>query len=442
MVMLIDDISIGLGLFYAAKKTIDFASDRLIANTLYTPFERSQFERNQIEKDRMQEAAHQFKERMEHDRKSLRESHRNRMDQIGYEYFLRKWPLDNFPHEVINDLSSYYGKAINLIIYTNSPAFQGTKLGHYLVDSDADRQLVQNAQLSLAGDIHDLEGWLTTHYNKLSSSHPILPHVKAHPYMRKEHTTSSSLAITLREGLHTEPTIFLDLDLRSPTTIEGYVELWGLQNSESTSERHAPNWSHRLKLDMDPKDKNNNVLVQRDFALKALLAGLIDVSHLIYRFDEPHIVTPTAARVLADSFGGRLKGDLSSLVNYDHIIQKMSERSPYAAVSTCLDMVEGYDNLGDPNLSKHYFAMATKYLSEDVISDTWHRTTHITPSDNEHAKLLSRLRMLRNHLKQNHEEIDIESYPASHTAKTRSEDMQSLQEIAKRGMIDDRKEAE
>ena len=442
MVMLIDDISIGLGLFYAAKKTIDFASDRLIANTLYTPFEQSQFERNQIEKDRMQEATNQFKERMEHDRKSLRDAHRNRMDQIGYEYFLRKWPLDNFPHEVIHDLSSYYGKAINLIIYTNSPAFQGTQLGHDLVDSDSDKKAVRNAQLSLAGNIYDLEGWLTTHYNKLSSSHPILPHVKAHPYMRKEHTTSSSLAITLREGLHTEPTIFLDLDLRSPTRIEGYVELWRLQNSEGTSERHAPNWSHRLKLNIDPKDKDNDALIQRDFALKALLAGLIDVSHLIYRFDEARVVTPIAARVLSDSFEGRLKGDLSSLVNYDHIIQKMSERSPYAAVSTCLDMVAGYDNLGDPNLSKHYFTMAAKYLSEDVASDTWHRTTHISPRDGVHAELLSRLRTLRNRLKQNHDEIDIETYPDTDTSKPQSETTQSLQEIAKRGMIGDRKGSE
>ena len=173
---IVDDIIIGASLAAVAQGL----GSRLASKYIKTPFETAQLASVDIQRERLSQDARLFRERMDAEWSRHQDAFRQRLELMDVEHSLRKWPLDNLPAEIKSEREAYKDSAINLFICSSSEHFfQPIPENGSNFETKISRQKASDLLLTrqVLSDVKSLNHWVTNHFNKVNSSHPVIPYL-------------------------------------------------------------------------------------------------------------------------------------------------------------------------------------------------------------------------------------------------------------------------
>lgn len=364
----------------AQQKIADIQEDRL------------EFDK-QIQRNRLEQSIYEFRERM----KAQRQDSIDRFTMQENYFDFSDWPLENYPHEIKSNLDSCEGNAILLFIcVTESEHFNSP-----VKSSNHENQNKINSiqQSLLINDVRNLNKWITQKYPQTGNRKIIRSIVS----QRSKHLNHNAMAMKLRHHFSTEPCIFVNIDANSLTHIPVHVSMWGMSGNTNKDVEQSSSFilDEMQELNVSSISDLNEQAYVRDFSLKSLIAGLIDLSFLTYRFDDPIQRLPTAPKTLSGDVPDTLKPHAEKLyASYHGMLELISTLEPLIAAETALDFVEHFQQQGMFSLAKYYFStarniLAVHYRNNNAIA-SWHDTTMLpTMEAYEETAILERLRRCR-----------------------------------------------
>ncbi len=350
---------------------------RMMSQVLRTPGEQAFIER-------FKSATEQFHEKQRADREALtlQLEHKERLQEKEFQHReslahlnreLSAWPfLDNSPRQILMERPSYGVKAVNLFIYASTSEFFDSRCGQ---DSASSKMvLVDQLRRSYLGDINRLDRWVLENYPKADSNIIALPYIAIDPKDRPAPRTPHSISTSLRQFLSSEPTIFLHADFKNQDICHFYIEVWGVVDGEEERCPHVH--SVPITLDMSTITNAEERAVRRDFCIKALITGFIDLAQFAYR---PHErLQPTAPSILLREFSSSVAISPHLFASYQPFLSELAEQVPALAAEVAMDMVECFLRLNQTDAVQSYFVLARNYLLKNVElkaeEPEWHDT--------------------------------------------------------------------
>lgn len=334
------------------------AASRLVGNVAKTPGETAMIER-------YEQAQKQFLEKQSEDRQALlaqfehRDASQKReiearfsLAELHADY--QRWPFDNLPHQIIGERSAYGNRAINLFIYTASGEFfhPDGHLGHTQEETEAVTRLLRG----YIGDVSRLNTWLLQHYPKNDPAQIVLPYIAVEPPKLTTSRTPHTVSTTLRRFFSTEPSVFVHFDFQSLEKVQLYLEVWGVVDEGGIAHHAPPSLAQPLEFDLTNVTEPAQRALFRSFSIKAVLAGLIDLAHLMGAGGSG--ITPRSPHVLLHDDSETLAQNPKLLMAYAPFIEEMQSHAPDIAATAALEFASSCLKTNAIGPAREYFRMS------------------------------------------------------------------------------------
>lgn len=408
---IVDDIIIGASLAAVAQGL----GSRLASKYIKTPFETAQLASVDIQRERLSQDARLFRERMDAEWSRHQDAFRQRLELLDVEHSLRKWPLDNLPAEIKSEREAYKDSAINLFICSSSEHFfQPIPESGSNFETKISRQKASDLLLTrqVLSDVKSLNHWVTNHFNKVNSSHPVIPYIASQTHVNS-HSTPQALATSLRYHLHTEPCVFVHVESHSLRSATVYTEIWGLL-SDGLSEGRSPALaSNSFQIRTHQSRDELNQIASVDLALKVIVSSILDLSHLVYSLSRGETKPPLAPQILSKEpeFAQVADGVFNF---YSAILRETSKVVPALAIEEAMSFVDLLLQVERPDLAQSCFTLgrdqAAQILGCSTTEREWHETAFLGHPGNEHFRqLLGHIRRTRQKFQNlDDEEVEVE----------------------------------